>query len=95
MNKISYHFGKNSASDWLAIVAVFTILLMVFVAAAFYQFSNYLKSDTIAERSAVAISTPASLDHAKLDEVVKYFTERQQKFNEIKTTKPRFVDPSK
>lgn len=95
LGKIHYHLGKNSAADWLLIVLVFVVLSVVFVAMAFYQFSNYRKSDAVVERSVAATSTAAVLDHAKLDAVVRYFAEREQKFNEIKAAMPRFADPSR
>lgn len=90
-----YRLGQSSIADWLLIVWVFAALLAIFVALAGYQFFNYWQSDTIAERSVTATSTAILFNHAKLDEAVKYFTEREQKFNKIKTTKLRFADPSK
>ncbi|OHA26431.1 MAG: hypothetical protein A3D52_02150 [Candidatus Taylorbacteria bacterium RIFCSPHIGHO2_02_FULL_44_36] len=89
-----YHFGNDSAADWLVIVSVFAVLSIVFIALAFYQFSSYRKGNT-AKRLVVATSTAVLFDRAKLDATVEYFAERKQKFNEIKTTKPRFADPSK
>ncbi len=90
-----YHLGQNSATDWLIIVGIFTSLLVIFVVLAFYQFSNYHKSDAVVERSMAATSTVVLFNRAKLDELVKYFAVREQKFNKIKTTPLRFVDPSR
>ena len=95
LGTVHYRLGKNSATDWLIIVGFFASLSVIFAALAFYQFSNYQKSDVVAERSVTATSTAVLFNHAKLDELVKYFAEREQQFNKIKTTLLRFVDPSK
>ena len=95
MNKISYHFGKNITIDWLVIVGIFVILSAIFVGLAFYQFSNYQRNNRISYRTAVATSTSLLLDHTKLDSIVNYFTEREQKFKELKSSPLRFTDPSR
>ena len=90
-----YRLGKNSATDWLLIVLVFVGLVVIFIALAFYQFSNYQKSDRVSNRTAVATSTTPLLYSAKLDAVVKYIIANEQKFKELKVTPARFVDPSR
>ena len=95
LNGNHYHLGQNGLTDWLMIVWVFVVSLAVFVVLAGYQFFNYWQGDTIAVRSVTATSTVILFNHAKLDEAVKYFAEREQQFNKIKTAKLRFVDPSR
>lgn len=95
LKKCRYHFGKDSATDWLVIVGVFIFLSAIFVGMAFYQFANYQKNDKVSNRTAVTISTVPLLDQAKLDSVVKYLTANEQKFKELKAAPLRFVDPSK
>ncbi|HEY4495972.1 MAG TPA: hypothetical protein VJC04_01280 [Candidatus Paceibacterota bacterium] len=90
-----YHLGKNNIIDWLIMIGFFITLSVIFVALAFYQFSNYQKNETVVERSVEATSTAVLFNHAKLDEVVRYFAEREQDFNNIKNILPHYADPSR
>ena len=93
--KSHYHLGKNVVADWLVIVGVSVVIASVFIVLAFYRFSNYRQNDTAMTRAVSATSTAPLLDRAKLDSVLKYFENREKKFNEIKTAKPRLTEPSR
>jgi len=95
MNKNFYHLGKSITTDWLIIVGVFVVLSAIFIGSAFYQFSIYRQNDWVSNRTAIATSTSLLLDRSKLDLVVKYLTEREQKFKALKSSPLRFTDPSR
>lgn len=91
--KEAYEVIRNPYRDWMIILRSFFVLVLIVMLVSAYIYVRADKNSAV-NTPTETVSGRDRVNVSKLKSVIESFAHKEQRFNELKTTKPLFVDPS-